>query len=111
MVRRNRADYPATKDRPAFSHTDLMVIYPEQEGRAMRAIYFDNEGHVINYSVNLAQDRTTVTFLSDPSPSSPRFRFIYNKAKNDTMTFRFDIAPPGNPEAFKKYLEGALHRK
>jgi hypothetical protein len=26
LLRRNRADYPATKDKPAYSHTDLMVI-------------------------------------------------------------------------------------
>lgn len=111
LVRRNRADYPATKDRPAFSHTDLMVIYPEADGQAMRAIYFDNEGHVIHYAFSFSKDQTTVTFLSNPSPSAPRFRLTYNKAKNDSMTFRFDIAPPGKPEAFSKYLEGSLHRK
>jgi hypothetical protein len=109
LVRRNRADYPATKDKPAYSHTDLMVIYQEPEGA--RAIYFDNEGHVIHYAVSLSKDQTTLTFLSDPSPSAPRFRFTYNKAKNDSMTFQFDIAPPGKPEAFSKYLEGSLHRK
>lgn len=111
LVRRNRADYPATKDRPAFSHTDLMVIYHEPDGQTVRAIYFDNEGHVINYNVGMAQDQTSVTFLSDPSPSAPRFRFTYNKAKSDNLTFRFEIAPPGKPEAFSKYIEGSLHRK
>ncbi len=109
LVRRNHADYPATKDKPAYSHTDLMVIYQEPE--ATRAIYFDNEGHVIHYAVGLSKDQTTLTFLSEPSPSAPRFRFTYNKVKNDSMTFRFDIAPPGKPEAFSKYLEGSLHRK
>jgi hypothetical protein len=111
LVRRNRADYPATKDRSAFSHTDLMVIYHEPDGQTVRAIYFDNEGHVIHYSVSLSQDQTALTFLSDPSPSAPRFRFTYIKARNDSMTFRFDIAPPGKPEGFSKYLEGSLHRK
>ena len=109
LVRRNRADYPATKDKPAYSHTDLMVIYQEPEGT--RAIYFDNEGHVIRYAVSLSKDQTTLSFLSEPSPSAPRFRFTYNKAKNESMTFQFDIAPPGKPEAFSKYLEGSLHRK
>jgi hypothetical protein len=111
LVRRNRADYPATKDKPAYSHTDLMVIYQEPEGQATRAIYFDNEGHVIRYAVSLSKDQAILTFLSDPSPSAPRFRFTYNKATNDSMTFQFDIAPPGKPEAFSKYLEGSLHRK
>jgi hypothetical protein len=111
LIRKNRADYPATKDKPAYSHTDLMVIYQEPESKVTRAIYFDNEGHVIHYSVSFSKDQTTLTFLSDPSPSAPRFRFTYNKAKNDSMTFQFDIAPPGKPEAFSKYIEGSLHRK
>jgi hypothetical protein len=53
LVRRNRADYPATKEKPAYSHTDLMVIY--KEGPATRAIYFDNEGHIINYAVTVSK--------------------------------------------------------
>jgi len=110
LVRRNRADYPATKDKPAYSHTDLMVIYRDANSQPTRAIYFDNEGHVINYSVSFSNDRNALTFLGDPSPSAPRFRFTYNKVKNG-MTFQFDIAPPGKPEAFNKYLEGTLHRK
>ena len=110
LVRRNRADYPATKDKPAYSHTDLMVIYHEP-GQDMRAIYFDNEGHVIHYVVSFSKDQNTLTFLGDPSPSAARFRFTYSKATNDSMTFKFEIAPPGKPEAFSKYLEGSLHRK
>lgn len=109
LIRRNRADYRATKDKPAYSHTDLMVIYQEPEGA--RAIYFDNEGHVIHYVVSLSQEQTTITFLSDPSPTSPRFRFTYNKVKNDRMTFQFDVAPPGKPDAFSRYLGGPLRRK
>ena len=111
LIRKSRADYPATKDKPAYSHTDLMVIYQEPDGKATRAIYFDNEGHVIHYSVGFSRDQNTVTFLSDPSATSPRFRFTYNKVKSGSMTFQFDIAPPGKPEAFSRYLEGSLHRK
>jgi len=110
LVRRNRADYPATKEKPAYSHTDLMVIYKEEP--APRAIYFDNEGHIINYAVTVSKDLPTrVTFLSDISASAPRFRFVYSKINNDNMTFQFDIAPPGKPDAFTKYLEGSLVRK
>jgi len=43
LVRKNHADYPATKDRPAFSHDDLMIVYPESEGKPARAIYFDSD--------------------------------------------------------------------
>src|SRR6202043_3487814 len=50
LVRKNRADYAATKDRPAFSHTDLMIVYNEQGETKLRAIYFDMEDHVIHYA-------------------------------------------------------------
>lgn len=56
LVRKGRSDYPATKDRPAYSHRDLMIIYPELSTNATRAIYFDNEGHVIGYRVNSSPD-------------------------------------------------------
>lgn len=111
LVRKNRADYPATKDRPAFSHTDLMVIYHEPGGADTRAIYFDNEGHVVHYTVSFSKDQNTLTLLGDVSPSVPRFRFTYSKTKNDSLTFQFDIAPPGKPEAFSKYIEGTARRK
>lgn len=116
LVRKNSADYPAAKDKPAYSHTDLMVIFREADGSreaddSLRAIYFDNEGHVIHYAVSLSKDQNTLTFLSDPSPSSPRFRFIYSKATPDRLKLEFDIAPPGKPEAFSKYIEGSAHRK
>jgi hypothetical protein len=110
LVRKNRADYAATKDKPAYSHTDLMVIYREGDD-SLKAIYFDNEGHVIHYAVSFSKDQNTLTFLSDPSPSAPRFRFIYSKASPDRLKLEFDIALPGKPEAFSRYIEGSAHRK
>ena len=110
IVRKNRADYPAVKDKPPYSHTDLMIIYREADD-SLKAIYFDNEGHVIHYAVSFSKDQNTLTFLSDLSPSSPRFRFTYSKATSDRLKLEFDIAPPGKPEAFSKYIEGSAHRK
>ena len=110
LVRRNRADYPSTKDKPAYTHTDLMVIYRDRDG-TIRATYFDNEGHVINYVVSRSKDQNSITFLSEVSPSAPRFRFIYSKEGKDRLRLQFDIAPPGKPEAFSKYVEGVAHRK
>jgi hypothetical protein len=110
LVRKNRSDYPATKDKPAYSHTDLMIIYREGDD-SLKAVYFDNEGHVIHYSASLSKDQNTLTFLGDSSPSSPRFRFIYSKITTERLKLEFDIAPPGKPDAFSKYVEGSAHRK
>ena len=109
LLRKNHMEFPAIKDRPAFAHGDLTVIYPDPSG-SMRAIYFDNEGHVIQYMVNMAEDWNTVTFVSDAVPSVPRFRTTYIKEQSEIMTIRFEIAPPDNPDGFTKYTEGTATR-
>ncbi len=61
LVRRNYAEYPATKDKPAYRHDDLMVIYGD--GDKTRADYWDNEGHVIHYGVEASAGK--LVLLSD----------------------------------------------
>jgi acetyl esterase/lipase len=111
LVRKNRSDYPATKDRPAMAHEDLMVIYRGDNNQGTRAIYFDNEGHVIQYAVTFSDDRRTLVFLSEATPSTPRFRLSYSKRNGETLGIKFEIAPPGKPDAFSTYLEGTARRK
>ncbi len=111
LVRRNRADYPATKDRLAFSHEDLMVIYQEENGSRDRAIYFDNEGHVILYTVEFSADGKSTVFVSGAEADQPRFRLTYSKVSNDALKCKFEIAPPSHPESFANYLEWTAHRK
>ncbi len=110
LLRRNRAEYPATKDRPAFTHEDLMVIYPEPGGTSARAVYFDNEEHVIHYTAKFSEDKKALTFLSDAAPSGPRFRLTYTKG-SAALRVKFEIAPPGKPDSFSNYVEGVAHRK
>ncbi len=111
LVRRNRSDYPATKDRPAYSHEDLMVIYQEGNGSPDRAIYFDNEGHVIHYTVEFSADGRSIVFVSGAEPAQPRFRLTYSKVSNDALKGKFEIAPAGHPESFATYLEWTARRK
>jgi hypothetical protein len=109
LVRRNRTVFPATKERAGFAHDDLLIIYTEFTG-ARRAIYFDNEEHVIHYEVNVLPDQKTITLESDPTPSTPQFRFTYIKTGEDALEARFEMAPPGAPGAFAMYLEGTATR-
>jgi hypothetical protein len=108
LVRKNFAEYPATKDRPAFRHDDLMIVY--QEGGKIKATYFDNEQHVINYSVSVSADSGSIVFASDITPSAPRFRLTNSKAGTDKISIRFEIAPPGKPESFSRYIDASAHR-
>ncbi|HEY0546511.1 MAG TPA: hypothetical protein VGC91_14125 [Pyrinomonadaceae bacterium] len=111
IVRRNYAEYPAMAGRPAAKHEDFMVIYADDTSDQTRASYFDSEGHVINYKVELSADHQVVTFLSDPLPSKPQYRLTYTKLKDGTLGGKFEIAPPGQPEAFKNYLEWVSRKR
>ncbi len=55
FVRKNFAEYPATKDKPAFRHDDLMIVH-QKPGDTIRATYWDSEGNTINYTVSVAPD-------------------------------------------------------
>jgi hypothetical protein len=110
LVRRNHAEYPAMKDRPAFTHDDLMVVYADpQTGRA-RAFYTDSEGHVINYDVLSAGDGKSVVFLSDPRDAGPRYRLTYALTQPDTIALTFEMATADQPDRFRKIIEGRVRK-
>lgn len=106
LVRRNFAEYPASKDKPAYRHDDLMVIY--DDGKGTRADYWDNEGHVIHYGVEVSAGE--LVFLSDEA-AGPRYRLTYVKTGPEKMKLTFEIAPPSDRNAFKTYITAELKRK
>jgi hypothetical protein len=106
LVRRAHSEYPATASKPAVVHDDLMIVYADQS----KAIYFDNEGHVIHYDVTSDPQTKTITMLStDPSPL-PRFRLVYTLAAHDELKVSFDISPTGKTEDLKTYVSGTVTR-
>lgn len=109
LVRHSYAAYPATKDKPAYRHDDLMVVYPD--GKTMRADYWDNEEHVIRYTAELSDSGRKLVFVSDTAQPGPRYRLTYVKTGDDTLKLTFEIAPPGAPDKFSTYIEAAARRK
>ncbi|HEY6247515.1 MAG TPA: hypothetical protein VIX17_26430 [Pyrinomonadaceae bacterium] len=110
LVRHSHTDYPAASNRPAFAHDDLMIIYADEQ-QLFHADYYDNEGHVIRYTIESSADGNTWTFISDTLASRPRFRLTYSKASEAELKIKFEIAPPDQPNDFKKYVEGTARRK
>jgi hypothetical protein len=104
LIRKNVSHYPATKDKPAYSHTDLMIV-----DSTLRATYFDDERHTIHYAVEPLADGNGVQFLSDALASQPRYRLTYRKTGDDQVAIRFEIAPPG--KEFATYIEATARRK
>jgi hypothetical protein len=83
------------------AHQDLLYVYPDGPSQSLKAIYFDNEGHVIHYDVS-TPDATTAVFLSDPSAPGPRFRLTYS-LKGGIMSGKFQMLMPGQTE-WRDYL-------
>jgi hypothetical protein len=111
LVRRNWAELPAAQGRPAAKHEDLMVIHRPQGGKPCQASYFDNEGHVIQYTVSPSPDKKGLVFVSASATSAPRFRLTYTPGTDDTLAIKFEIAAPGKADEFKTYVEGTARRK
>jgi len=89
-------------------HGDLLYVYEEAPGQPLKAIYFDNEGHVIHYEVSTPAPGTVV-FLSEPSRPGPQFRLAY-ELKDSVMSGRFQMRMPGQTE-WRSYLEWSGRRK
>lgn len=111
LVRKNHTEYPATAQKAAFVHDDLMIIYADKTGDPSQAIYMDNEDHTIHYTITSSENPRTVTFTSTITPAMPTFRLSYIQLDSSTLNVRFEIAPPGKPDAFNPYLQGKVHRK
>ena len=78
-------------------------MYRDETSRQLRAIYFDNEGHVIQYAVNPAADG--VVFVTEGASSATRYRLTYASAGTGRLKLKFEIAPPGKD--FATYIEAS----
>ena len=83
-------------------HSDLLYVYQDAANQPLKAIYFDNEGHVIHYDVSSPEPNVAL-FLSDASVLGPQFRLVY-ALKNGSMSGKFQMRMPGQSE-WKSYLE------
>jgi hypothetical protein len=111
LVRKNWATYPPKPgEAKGLSHEDLMIVYPAPGGAGLKAVYFDNESHVIEYAVSFPGRGDDVVFESDPAEAAgPRFRLDYSLAADGRLTVAFSIAAPGGD--FKEYARGVLAKK
>jgi hypothetical protein len=107
LVRKNFAEYPSANGKPAFRHEDLMIVYRDEASKALRATYFDSEGHVIPYRVEAIGEG--VVFVSDGATGITRYRLTYTGAGPDQIRLKFEIAPPGKD--FATYIEASARRE
>jgi hypothetical protein len=103
LVRRNATVTPQGR------HEDLMVVYHEAPGPD-RALYCDNEGHVIHYTLAPAPGPGQAVLVSDAAAGAPRFRLTYRLDADGLLAIDFAIQPPGAPD-FRTYLAGRAKRR
>lgn len=102
IVRKSHSEYPAKDNKPTIVHDDLMIIYLDFNGSPSRAIYFDNEGHTINYQVTYSDKSIVLT--SDKIPNIPVFRLTYLLLDTDMVDTKFEMSQDG--KSYRTYLEG-----
>jgi hypothetical protein len=107
LVRKSHSEYPAAGNKPKVVHDDLMIIYPDYSGNPVEAIYFDNEGHTINYSITYSENLIVLT--SSKIPNVPVFRLTYHLLEDEMVNTKFEISQDG--ENFMTYLEGKSKRE
>ena len=102
IVRKSSTEFPATDSKPKFVHDDILIVYMDYSGNPSKAIYFDNEGHVIYYTVSYLDK--SIIFLSDAIPNAPFFRLSYTALDEKTVNIKFEMSQDG--EIFMTYIEG-----
>jgi hypothetical protein len=106
MVRKSHSEYPGENIKTRMKHDDIMIIYADTKGNPSKAIYFDNEGHTINY--NISSPDSSIAFTSDPVPETPIFRLVYTKLSNNAVYTKFEMSRDG--KSFMTYVEGRSTR-
>jgi len=86
-----------------------LIVHNNPSGTPSKAIYFDNENHTINYSVNYTN--SSIVLTSEAVPNVPRFRLSYEKPEVNKVNVRFEMSSPQSPDEFKTYLQGKSIRK
>jgi hypothetical protein len=106
IIRKSHSEYPATENKPRIIHDDLMIVYLDFSGSASKAIYFDNEGHTINYAITYSDKSIVLT--SDKISNVPIFRLTYTLLDSETINTKFEMSQDG--EKFMTYIEGKSKR-
>ena len=101
LVRKSHSVYQSKNAKA--NHDDLLIVY-EDNSEKMKAIFFDNEGNIINYNISFTD--STVVFISEPSDNAPQFRLTYTKISPEKVRVDFDFAKAGKPGEFTSYVSG-----
>jgi len=84
-----------------------MVIYLDSMQTPNKAVYFDNEGHVIHYAI--AYPNQSIVLTSEKIPDTPVFRLSYTPIDSAAVIVKFEMSRDG--VTFMTYVEGKSKRE
>jgi hypothetical protein len=108
LVRRDRTEYAATPQKPAFTYEALMVIYKNPASNKIEAQYFDGGNHVIHYQLAADPPPDSAQFVSDAP--GPVFRLSYKLTNRKDLTVTFEMRPSGSGD-FRTIASGVVHKQ
>jgi len=109
IIRNSRAEFaPEPGEGRGLVHEDLLVIYQQPGESRLRAIYFDNESHIIHYILSFPEKQRAVIFDSEATAASPRARLVYEEASDGSLVTEFFVAPPGGE--LVSHVKGTVKR-
>jgi len=100
----NQVEFASQDKKTLYRGT--MVVSSEQ-----KALFLDNEGHVLHYTVTATPRTITFVSVREPVPVLPRFRFIYNDLGGGKVRCSFDVAPPDTPNKFTIHVTGIVTKR
>jgi hypothetical protein len=109
LLRRDRTDFFATPQHPAFTYEALMIIYRNPASNKIEAQYFDEGDRVIHYKLVPDLPSNSVQFVSDAA-SGPVFRLNYKPANPKDLAVTSEVQLPGS-DAFQTVAAGVVHKK
>jgi len=90
IIRRSSSQYPEIGKKVDFLHEDLMIIYPDQAGKPDKAVYFDNEGHIINYKISFSG--RSVIFNNYDRGNNPAYRITYTQTDDGNIRWMTEMS-------------------
>lgn len=102
LVRKSHSEYVSKENNSNTIHDDLMIVYPDFTGEPSKAIFFDNEGHIINYSITYFKNAIILT--SEKKPNIPVFRLTYDLINEQTCNIKFEMSH--DSMNFTTFIEG-----
>ncbi len=84
-----------------------MIVCLDVAGQPSKAIYFDNEGHTINYAITIFEK--SIIFTSNQGPAMPVYRLTNESLENDNISVKFEMSHDG--ESIQTYTVGKCTKK